>query len=95
MDDTQQRGVVAGFLHLLATDKNVFNDWQNCERSHEALGAFVKKTMGLQTAPTADELASMSVYSDKALKPQVQAIAAQGASMPNSLNYLGLDHESD
>lgn len=92
MDEIAQHGVVAGFLHVLSTHPEVFAGWQQCERNHGAIGAFVQKTMGLASPPSAQELESMSKYSQQSLKPQIAAVQSL-ASTPSSMISLGLDHE--
>ena len=89
MNESQHRGIVAGFLHMLATSPEVFKEWQETPKNPAAMGAFIQKSMNLKDAPTEDEIRAMSDYSEKELRPHLEAL--QNVGVPRQVgNIFGM-----
>lgn len=91
MNESQLRGVVAGYLHVLTTSPEVFKEWQNTPKEPGAIGAHVAKTLNLKAAPTSEELQTMSDYADDHLKPHIESLNNMQAHVPSQVgNAFGM-----
>lgn len=95
MTDTQQRAVVAGFLHVLTTSPELYADFQKIESNPQAVGEFITKTMNLKSQPGATDLKNMAAYADEQLADHVEKLGAAGGVPKQCGNMFGLEHEDE
>jgi hypothetical protein len=91
MTDVQQKAVAAGFLHALQVTPALYQEWQGIAKdNYAAIGALIQKTMGLATAPSADDLHAMAAYIDAHLQAQVAQMQEADPNAPRHVGYLVL-----
>ena len=96
MTDTQQRAVVAGFLHVLTNSPEVYAQFQKVQSNPTEVGKFIAQTMNLKDHPSADDLKKMAKYADAQLAPHVEKLNTMQGGVPKQVgNTFGLEHEED
>ncbi|MHB8147617.1 MAG: hypothetical protein ACYDGM_10220 [Vulcanimicrobiaceae bacterium] len=95
MKDIQRRAVAAGFVHALAQSRETLAEWSRLPKSDAAaVGAFIQKTIGLASAPSAEDLSAMSSYVQSDLQSQVKSVQAQDADVVNHTGIIVLTQQS-
>lgn len=88
MTDVQRRAIAAGFIHALAQSHETLAAWSQVSKTDAtAVGAFIQKTLGLASAPSAEDLSTMSTYVQGNLQEQVKAVQAQD---PETASHRGI-----
>ena len=96
MTDTQQRAVVAGFLHVLTGSPDVYAQFQKVESNPGEVGKFIAQTMNLKDHPSAEDLKKMADYADAHLTEHVSKLSSMKGGVPKQCgNTFGLEHEED
>ena len=95
MTESQHKGVVAGFLHVLKTSPDVFNDWMKTPKDdHQAVGALVQRTLGLAAAPSRSDMEAMAKHADEALKPQITELKEKHEGVPTHVGMFFASQQS-
>jgi len=88
MTEVQRHATAAGFLHVLHHSAPVFNEWNAVKKDdYGALGALIKKTVGLSETPSKDDIVAMASYIDSHLKDEAGKFAAAHA---NTTHHVGI-----
>ena len=96
MNETQQRAIVAGFMHVVTTSPALFAEWQRVQQKPGDVGAFIAKTMNLKDAPTAADLRAMAGYADEQLGSHVEKLNSLSSGPPKQVGEVfGLQHEDE
>jgi hypothetical protein len=95
MTDVQQRAAAAGFLHVLHTSPELFNEWMDTKKDDgAAIGKLVQKTLGLAQAPGTQDLHAMATYIDAHLKDDVSEFHAAHPNAPRHVGEIFLMQQS-
>ncbi len=86
MATTKQKAIAAGFLHALR-DPQVFSKWQAAKQDPDKLRGLVKDTMGLDQAPTVDDMNAMKTHAESALKPEHEALLKEQPNAPHAVGF--------
>lgn len=91
MTEVQRRATAAGFLHVLHTSPEVFNEWNPIKKDdYVALGKLIQKTVGLQETPSAEDIHGMASYIDAHLKDEAAKFHQAHAAAPHHVGTLAM-----
>ncbi|HTU71669.1 MAG TPA: hypothetical protein VMF11_15310 [Candidatus Baltobacteraceae bacterium] len=69
MTEVQRHAAAAGFLHVLHTSPEVYNEWSHTPQDDAAkVGELIRRHVGLAEAPGKADLHAMAAYVDSHLK---------------------------
>jgi hypothetical protein len=87
MTDVQRRATAAGFLHVLLSSPEVYNEWKPIKKDdYAALGKLIQKTVGLHETPSAEDIHAMASYVDVHLKTEA---ASFHQAHPDAPHHVG------
>lgn len=95
MTDIQQRATAAGFLHVLHTSPEVFNEWNAIKKDdYAALGKLIQKTVGLHETPSTQDIHAMASYIDAHLKDEATKFHEAHADVPHHVGTVAMMQQS-
>jgi hypothetical protein len=88
MTEDQLKNIAIGFLHVLRTQHDVYNESMKPENSsdREKLGAFMARTMHLKSTPSADDLQKMDDFLHEHMQSDTAALKAVRPAGPANFN---------
>ena len=97
MTPSQCRATAAGFLHLLKTTPDVYNEWLATPKDDStAICALIGRTLGLAEAPTELDLETMAKYTDAALTSDIRELLESDDRTPRHVGIIYLvQHGAD
>ena len=91
MTPSQCRATAAGFLHLLKTTPDVYNEWLATPKDDStAICALIGRTMGLAETPTALDLETMAKYTGAALTGDLRELVESDERTPRNVGAIFL-----
>jgi hypothetical protein len=95
MTEVQQRATAAGFLHVLHTSPEVFNEWNPIKKDdYAALGKLIQKTVGLHETPSAQDIHAMASYIDAHLKDEAAKFHQAHADVAHHVGSVAMMQQS-
>lgn len=95
MTEIQQHATAAGFLHVLHTSPEVFNEWNPIKKDdYAALGKLIQKTVGLRETPTTQDIHAMAKYIDAHLKDEAKKFHEAHADVPHHVGSVAFMQQS-
>ncbi|HTC30152.1 MAG TPA: hypothetical protein VK702_05450 [Candidatus Acidoferrum sp.] len=95
MTDVQRRATAAGFLHVLHTSPEVFNEWNPIKKDdYAALGKLIQKTVGLHETPSTEDIHGMASYIDAHLKDEAEKFHQAHADAPRHVGSVAYMQQS-
>ena len=95
MTDVQQHAAAAGFLHVLHTSPDVYNEWSPIKKDdYAALGKLIQKTVGLHETPSTEDIHAMASYVDAHLKDEAASFHAAHPDAPHHVGSFAMMQQS-